>query len=105
MRLILLFETNNHKGYKSDLPRLVFVCANNHLYPIDNPERRETIFKTCSVTGGKLNKYKTQQTFENVRLGYNETLKNYYYLICLFTHYSLKLKTINIMVKNMVLAE
>ena len=31
-----LFETNNHKGYRSDLPRLVFVCANNHLYPIND---------------------------------------------------------------------
>jgi len=72
-----LFETNNHKGYNSNLPRLVFVCANNHLYPIDDPEKRETIFKTCSVIGGKLNKYKTQQRFENVKLEYNETLKNY----------------------------
>ena len=34
-----LFETNNHKGYRSDLPRLVFVCANNHLYPIDDHEK------------------------------------------------------------------
>ena len=40
-----LLETNNHKGYRSDLPRLVFVCANNHLYPIDDHEKRETIFK------------------------------------------------------------
>ncbi|MCR9066870.1 MAG: hypothetical protein NXI00_23060 [Cytophagales bacterium] len=72
-----LFETNNHKGYKSNLPCLVFVCANNHLYPIDDHERRETIFKSCSTIGGKMNKYRTQQKFENVKLGYNEALKNY----------------------------
>ena len=34
-----LFETNNHKGYRSDLPRLIFICANNHLCPIDRPEK------------------------------------------------------------------
>lgn len=72
-----LFETNNHLGYNSNLPRLVFVCATNHLFPVTDTEKRETIFKTCSAIGGKLNKYKSQQKFENVKLGYNETLKNY----------------------------
>lgn len=47
-----LSETNNDLGYHSNLPRLVFVCANNHLYPIEDREKRETIFKTCSVVGG-----------------------------------------------------
>ena len=56
-----LFETNNHLAYNSNLPRLVFVSANNHLYPINDHEKRETIFKTCSVIGGKLNKDKAQQ--------------------------------------------
>ena len=55
----------------------MFVCANNHLYPIDDPEKRETIFKTCYVIGGELNKYKTQQRFENMKVEYNETLQNY----------------------------
>ena len=64
-----LFETNNHLGYNSSLQCLVFVCANNHLYPIDNPEKRETIFETEAVIGGKLNKYKTQQRVENIKLG------------------------------------
>ena len=59
-----LFETNNNVGYHSNLPRLVFMCANNHLYPIDD-EKRETIFKTCSVVGGGIKKYKTQQAFEH----------------------------------------
>ena len=27
------------------LPRLVFLCANNHLYPIAYEEHRQTIFK------------------------------------------------------------
>ena len=47
-----LFETNNDVGYHSNLPRLVFMCANNHLYPIDDNEKRETIFKKCSIIGG-----------------------------------------------------
>ena len=72
-----LFETNNHLGYNSNLPRLVFVSASNHLYPINDHEKRETIFKTCSVIGGKLTKYKAQQQFENNKLHYNERLKNY----------------------------
>ena len=56
---------------------MVFVSANNHLYPINDHEKRETIFKTCSVIGGKLTKYKVQQQFENNKLHYNEILKNY----------------------------
>ena len=35
-----LFETNNNVGYHSNLQRLVFMCANNHLYPIDDNEKR-----------------------------------------------------------------
>ena len=72
-----LFETNNHKGYRSDLPRLIFVCANNHLYPVEDHEQRETIFKTCSAVGGGIKKYKAQQKFENDKLRYKERLKNY----------------------------
>ena len=55
----------------------MFACANNHVYHIDDHGRRETIFKSCSTICGKLNKYRTQQKFENVKLGYNEALKNY----------------------------
>ena len=40
-----LFETNNHMKYKNNLPKLVFMCSNNHLYAIDSNEQRETIFK------------------------------------------------------------
>ena len=42
-----LFETNNVLGYHSKLTRLVLDCANNHLCPIENHEKRETIFRTC----------------------------------------------------------
>ena len=41
------------------------MCANNHLYPIDDNEKRETIFNTCSMVGGGVNKYKAQQAFEH----------------------------------------
>ena len=60
-----LFETNKNETPKNNLPRLVFICANNHLYPITDAEQRETIFKSCSKTGGGIKKYKAQQNFEN----------------------------------------
>ena len=41
------------------------MCANNHLYPIDDHEKRETIFKSCSTVGGGIKKYKAQQAFEH----------------------------------------
>ena len=42
-----LFETNKDKGFTkiNSLPKLVFMSANNHLYPITDKEERETIFK------------------------------------------------------------
>lgn len=59
------FETNKDMKYYNNLPKLVFVCANNHLCPITDKEKRETIFKTCSTIGGGIKKYKTQQAFEH----------------------------------------
>ena len=35
-----LFETNKDTN---DLPRLIFICANNHLYPITDEETRDYI--------------------------------------------------------------
>ena len=62
----ILFETNKDTTPRNDLPRLIFICANNHLYPIADEEERDTIFKTYSKTGGSINKnYKTQQQFEH----------------------------------------
>ena len=56
-----LFETNNHMHFKgSNLPRLVFMCANSHLYPIEDPEERETIFKTYANVGGGMKSKKNQ---------------------------------------------
>jgi hypothetical protein len=60
-----LFETNNNVGHNSNLQRLVFMCANNHLYPIDDDEKRLTIFRTCAMVGGGMKKYKAQQAFEH----------------------------------------
>lgn len=56
-----LFETNNPKWHSSDVPCLVFVCANIHLYPVIDTEKRGTISNMCSAIGGTLNTYKTQQ--------------------------------------------
>jgi hypothetical protein len=60
-----LFKTNKDMKYINNLPRLVFVCANNHLYPITDHEKRETIFKTYSTIGGKIKTYKTMQAIEH----------------------------------------
>ena len=70
-----LFETNKDEiaRNKSSLPRLVFVCANNHLYPITDEEKRETIFKSCSKVGGSIKKYRTQQQHENKNKNETET--------------------------------
>ena len=59
------FDTNNHMNYHSNLPRLVFMCAENHLYPIEDEDARTSIFKTCSNIGGQIKKYKTQQNINN----------------------------------------
>ena len=50
------FDTTNHMNYNSNLPRLVFMCANNDLYPIREEESRVSIFKTCSNIGGQMSK-------------------------------------------------
>ena len=48
-----LFETNNHMHFRGcNLPRLVFMCAQNHLFPIEDHDKRETIFKTYANIGG-----------------------------------------------------
>jgi len=74
------FDTNNNMNYNSNLPRLVFMCANNHMYPITDEESRLTIFRSCSSIGGKMKKYKTQQKFENVTLNIGQHSKTFVYL-------------------------
>ena len=58
-----LFETNKDKGFTkiNSLPKLVFMSANNHLYPITDKEERETIFKKSSICGGGIKKIKKSQ--------------------------------------------
>jgi hypothetical protein len=58
------FDTNNHMNYDSNLPRLVFMCAGNHLYPIEDEDARESIFKTCSNIGGGLKNTKHSSTLK-----------------------------------------
>ena len=42
-----------------------FMCANSHMSPVIDEERRETRFKTSSEIGGKINKYRAQQQSEH----------------------------------------
>ena len=56
-----LFESNNHMKYRTDPPRLVFMCANEHMYPIEDHDKRESIFRTFSFVGGGMKKLKATQ--------------------------------------------
>ena len=62
-----LFEANKAdiSNNQNGLPRLVSTCANHHIYPITDEERRHTIFKTSSTIGGGIRTYRTQQRFEH----------------------------------------
>ena len=48
------YATNTGKFLHNKLPKLVFMCANNHLYPITDESDRATIFNTSmlSIGGG-----------------------------------------------------
>ena len=63
-----LLKTKKYDVSKNQngLPRLMFICANNHLYPITDEEHRHTIFKTSSEIGGGIRTHKTQQRFEHI---------------------------------------
>ena len=60
-----LFETNKDTAPTNNLPRLIFICANYHLYPITDEPTRETVFKQHSQTGGAIKTYKTKHKFEH----------------------------------------
>ncbi len=48
-----LFETNCDKSNNRSLQTLVFMCANNHMYPVLNEGNRQTIFKKYASTIGQ----------------------------------------------------
>ena len=55
-------STNNGMGFShSQLPRLVFIINDKHLYPVEDATTRETIFKSSSIIGGGIKKHKVQQ--------------------------------------------
>ena len=49
-----LFETNSNPKHNRHHTILVFLWANNHLYPVEKEEDRQTIFKkfASSIRGG-----------------------------------------------------
>ena len=47
-----LFETNSNPKNNRHHKPLVFLCADNHLYTIENEEDRQTIFKKCASSFG-----------------------------------------------------
>ena len=52
-----LFETSSNPKNNSHHKSLVFLCANNHLYPIEKQEDRQTMFKKfASPIGGGIKK-------------------------------------------------
>ena len=53
----ILFETNSNPKNNRHHKALVFLCANNHVYPIEQDEDRQTIFKKyASSIGGCIKK-------------------------------------------------
>ena len=51
------YATNTWEMPNKYLPKFVFMCANNHLYPIIDDSDRETIFKSqCITIGGGMKK-------------------------------------------------
>ena len=67
-----LFETNSNPKNNRHFKPLVFLCANNHLYPIENDEHRQTIFKkyASSIGGGikKINVIKDKEEEEELEI-------------------------------------
>ena len=55
-------------SYKANLPRLISMINDNHLYPVEDEATRQTIFKTSSLIGGGIKKHKTQQKTENEKV-------------------------------------
>ena len=73
-RYRLVETSSNPKNSRHHKP-LDFVCANNHLHPIEKEEDRQTIFKkpTSSIGGGfkKLNITKEEDEEEEIHLKHN----------------------------------
>ena len=68
-----IIQTNNDEKFKNNLPKLVFVCANNHLYPVIDQQQRETVFKTCAIIGNGNKKYQIKKD-ENDKVLNEETI-------------------------------
>ncbi len=69
-----LIETNNQDNEisKSNLPRAVFICANNHLYPITNKEKQTSIFRTYQSIGNSMRKFRKIQFVDDVEFNRDE---------------------------------
>ncbi len=68
-----IIQTNIYEKYYSNLPKLVFVYANNHLYPVIDQKQRESIFKTRAIVGNGNKKYKIKKD-ENDKVLNEETI-------------------------------
>ncbi len=50
----------------------VFICANNHLYPITNKEKQTSIFRTCQSIGNNMRKFRKIQFVDDVEFNRDE---------------------------------
>ena len=64
-----LFETNSNPKNNRHHKPLVFLCANNHLYPVEKEEDRQTIFKkyASSIGGGIKNMNIIKKKLKNMK--------------------------------------
>ena len=73
-----LFETNSTTKNNRHHKTLVFLCTNNHFYPIEKEEDRQTIFKIfASSVGGvkQINMIKKEDEEEETDLSIIITCK------------------------------
>ena len=67
-----LFETNSNPKNNRHHKPLVFLCANNHLYPVEKEEERHTIFKRyASSIGGGIKKLNNKKKDEEIKTDIN----------------------------------
>ena len=64
-----LFETNSNTKNSRHHKTLVFLCANNNLYPIEQEEDRQTILKKyASSIGGGIKKLNIKKKRNNMNI-------------------------------------
>ena len=79
-----LFETNKEDVPKTNLPRLIFICANNHLYPITDEGKKKLYSKHVPMLEVKLKNIKHNRSLNIKRATELKSKFMYFKKVCLF---------------------